>query len=563
MTQQTHEETLSALHVRGQDLYRQKQYEAALACFTKAISQDAKAPVAVLDNRAATYTKLGNLRAALNDGRQMIQQEKTKCSGYLRTGKILQLLGNHQMALDLYEMGTRKVLCSDPNITLLRGQHEKLARQLAPPTAIDPLQMLPLELVEMTMKYLAFRHIVALLRVSKKWLQLLISMPGLWSDLDFSTAKRPVSLGAVRKYIKRGKGTTSRVTLDRYGSNAEKIPRYVATRCKGLEDLRIPGGLIGASILEAAPCASNLKTLVISKSCQVSCDAVSQLLRHCPNLERAEFHSVSSAESRPASWDIDLPKLRTLILNTANAIRGQGKPCLALNTLLTKIIGINTLSVQGWFVPPTSMVQNEGFSNLHQLQHLDISRLSASLPPQLPSTLHTLSMADARSLPLTQVVSFSDFDLPQMVRLSLAGWSELSLGDLQACLIPNKGKATHLDVGGCIALSSANLKVLITHGYLESVEDLGLKSCNIDDEIAMLIARNVPRLKNLDVSFTKITGVGVKALVTGLEGKLEHLCLDGCHSTNIDAVELARAMGVKVAFGFPDPLSGGRRIRQR
>lgn len=464
-------------------------------------------------------------------------------------------------------------------VQLLRGQHEKLARQLAPPTAIDPLQMLPLELVEMTMKYLAFRHIVsvlillcwvdmltigsALLRVSKKWLQLLISMPGLWSDLDFSTAKKPVSLGAVRKYIKRGKGTTSRVTLDRYGSNAEKIPRYVATRCKGLEDLRIPGGLIGASILEAAPCASNLKTLVISKSCQVSCDAVSQLLRHCPNLERAEFHSVSSAESRPASWDIDLPKLRTLILNTANAIRGQGKPCLTLNTLLTKIIGINTLSVQGWFVPPTLHFVPWRFSDLHQLQHLDISRLSASLPPQLPSTLHTLSMADARSLPLTQVVSFSDFDLPQMVRLSLAGWSELSLGDLQACLIPNKGKATHLDVGGCIALSSANLKVLITHGYLESVEDLGLKSCNIDDEIAMLIARNVPRLKNLDVSFTKITGVGVKALVTGLEGKLEHLCLDGCHSTNIDAVELARAMGVKVAFGFPDPLSGGRRIRQR
>lgn len=45
-------------------------------------------------------------------------------------------------------------------IQLLRGQHEKLARQLAPPKAIDPLQMLPLELVEMTIQYLAFKHIV-------------------------------------------------------------------------------------------------------------------------------------------------------------------------------------------------------------------------------------------------------------------------------------------------------------------------------------------------------------------------------------------------------------------
>ena len=382
-------------------------------------------------------------------------------------------------------------------------------------------------------------------------------MPGLWSDLDFSTAKKPVSLGAVRKYIKRGKGTTSRVTLDRFGSNAEKMPRYVATRCKGLEDLRIPGGLIGASILEAAPCASNLKILVISKSCQVSCDTASQLLRHCTNLKHAEFHSVSSAKNRPATWNVDMPNLRTLILDTPKA---QLRPLLDFKTLLARIIGIQNLSVQGWSVPP---ILNEDFSSLRQLQHLDISRLDAALIPQLPSTLLTLSMAGANVHIWIPGVSFADFDLPHMVRLSMAGWSELSLGDLQACLIPNKGKATHLDVGECIALSSANLKELITHGYLEAVEDLVLKSCNIDDEVAMLIARNVPRLKSLDVSNTKITGVGVKALVVGLEGRLEHLCLDGCRSTNIDAVELARAAGLKVAFGFPDPLSGGRRIRQR
>ena len=142
-------ETLSGLHMRGQDLYRQKNYEAALQCFTEvgaswplsksrltlyhqSINRDAHAPASVLDNRAATYTKLGNLRAALKDARQMIQQEKGNCSvlwnppasiytlgssfqGYLRTGKILQLMGHHKIALDLYKMGTCKVLPSDPN----------------------------------------------------------------------------------------------------------------------------------------------------------------------------------------------------------------------------------------------------------------------------------------------------------------------------------------------------------------------------------------------------------------------------------------------------------------
>ena len=406
-----------------------------------------------------------------------------------------------------------------------------------------------------------------LLRVSRTWLQLLVSMPGLWSDLDFSTAKKPVTLGAVRKYIKRGNGTTTRVTLDKFGFNAEKIPRYVATRCKGLNDLRLSGGLIGASILEAAPSAYNLKTLIISKACQISCDVVSQLLGHCPNLERAEFHSVNSAESRQARWEVELPKLRTLILDTPFVNRTRKWPTLCLDTLLSKILGINTLSVEGWLISPIFPVQNLDFTNLHQLQHLSLSRLRARLPPQLPSTISTLSMASCCCHPHVhgppiQDVSFADFDLPQLTRLSLAEWSKLSLGDLQSCLIPGKGKVTHLDIGGCIALSTANLKELITYGYLEAIENLVLKSCNVDDEIAMLIARNIPRLKTLDLACTKITGVGVKALVIGLEGKLENLCLDGCHSTSIDAVELARKLGVKVAFGFPDPLTGGRRIRQ-
>lgn len=370
-----------------------------------------------------------------------------------------------------------------------------------------------------------------------------------------------MNLGAIRKYIKRGNETTTRVTLDRFGSNAEKIPHYVATRCKGLKELRLLGGLIGASILKAVPCASNLKSLITSKSCTISGDVVSQLLGSCPNLERAEFQSVSSAFIATV-WDVDMPKLRTLALDFQKPAIGRSPRVISLETLLTRIPNIHTLSVQGWIVPISSLGEPTDFSNLHQLQHLDISRLRATLPPRLPLNIRTIAMADCgptRSLGF----SFVDINLPQMVRLSLAEWSDLSLGDLQACLIPSKGKVTHLDIGGCVTLSSADLKELITQGYLEAVEDFVLKACNVDDEVAILIARNLPHLKNLDIACSKITGVGVKALVIGLEGKLEHLCLDGCHSTNIDAVELARAMGVKVSFSFPELSSGSRKIIQR
>ena len=342
----------------------------------------------------------------------------------------------------------------------------------------------------------------------------------------------------------------------------EKIPRYITTHCRGLNDLRISGGIIGASILKSVACASNLTTLIISEVCQTSFAVVVQLLSHCSNLERAEFPSVIDATYHSASWKIDMPKLRTLTLDNPQATRLSGNFVIHLEHLVTKIPNIHTLSVQGWVVPPLIPGGNIDFSNLHQLQHLNISYLKAVLPPRLPSTVLTVAMANCYTLPGLQRVSFAELDLPQMVRLSLAGWSDLSLGDLQAYLISSKGKATHLDIGGCIALSSVNLKELITEGYLERVEDLVLRSCNVDDEIAVLMARNLPRLENLDLAYTKVSGVGVKALTIGLEGKLKHLCLDGCHSTNIDAVALARAMGVKVAFGFPDLRSGGRRIRQ-
>ena len=366
------------------------------------------------------------------------------------------------------------------------------------------------------------------------------------------------------------------MTLDQFGFNAERIPRYVATRCKGLQDLRIPQGFIGASVLEAVFCASNLKTLVIHEACQISYDVVSQLLNHCPSLEHAEFQSVGAraSNSRAVGWEIDMPNLRTLILDTPKVSRRRGPLMLDVDNLLTKIPNIHTLSVQGWdarwdarsdapVIVAFVLGQRVDFSNLHQLQNLNISNLKAILPPLLPSSIRTIAMADCDRYSVYQGVNFADFDLPELVRLSLAGWHELSLGELQACLLPSKGKVTHLDIGSCVALSSDNLKELITQGYLEGIEDLGLKSCNVNDEIAMLLARNLPRLKNLDLAYTKITGVGVKALVTGLEGKMEHLCLDSCPDISVDAVVLARSMGVKVAFGFRDPLSKGRRIIQR
>ncbi|KAL8830921.1 MAG: hypothetical protein Q9170_005523 [Blastenia crenularia] len=97
----------------GQQAYRCKNFHAALDYFNSVISKEGKPPITALDSRAATYEKLGDLQAALKDGRQMILEYKTSCAGYLRTGKVLQLLDKYRVAFDIYRYGLRNVPAGD------------------------------------------------------------------------------------------------------------------------------------------------------------------------------------------------------------------------------------------------------------------------------------------------------------------------------------------------------------------------------------------------------------------------------------------------------------------
>jgi hypothetical protein len=51
-------------------------------------------------------------------------------------------------------------LSSSLTSQLLQGAHDKLNRKLSPPTAIDPLSQLPIEIAEMIIGYLRFYEIV-------------------------------------------------------------------------------------------------------------------------------------------------------------------------------------------------------------------------------------------------------------------------------------------------------------------------------------------------------------------------------------------------------------------
>jgi len=143
-------------------------------------------------------------------------------------------------------------------------------------------------------------------------------MPRLWNHLDLSGARKPVKLPAIRGCVRRSKGLITHATFNRVATANSDILKHVTSRAEGLRHLEIMNGFTGSSMIEAAPLARNLTTLIVSLNCDITLDAVTRLLSLCDKLERAEFHSIYSSGA-VAQWQIG-SKLRTLALKAAQGL---------------------------------------------------------------------------------------------------------------------------------------------------------------------------------------------------------------------------------------------------
>ncbi|GAB7344317.1 hypothetical protein MBLNU457_2182t1 [Dothideomycetes sp. NU457] len=196
-----HQIPASELQELARAQYQKQEYQKALTTITEAIEASTAPTVALLNDRAAVYEKLGETSAALIDTRAAIRLDETNVISYKRAGRILLNTNKHDKALEIYKRGLAKVLDKHGNDDL-RHKHDTLARSLhmahlASLPAADPLEKLPIELVEMVFSYLSFPQIVQCTRVSKKWKNFMCGRPTLWQDPDFTMAKKLVPKSAV------------------------------------------------------------------------------------------------------------------------------------------------------------------------------------------------------------------------------------------------------------------------------------------------------------------------------------------------------------------------------
>ena len=353
--------------------------------------------------------------------------------------------------------------------------------------------------------------------------------------------------------------------------------KHVFRQSKRLRHLEVNQGFTSASLVEAANFARNLSTLIVSNSCMITLDAVTRVLSLCNKLERAEFLWIYASGVSP-QWQIS-SKLRALTLSTGDvpsavytvwnlvctrgSVQSSSADTVSLQqSLLDQLPDITELSLPAGVFETSFMPA--GFSTLRKLRSLKLCRNRLPSLPKLPSTLRNLHLIatsiDFRRLESAESLE-EDYNLHELETLDLSHNHLLTYPALQILLNPSKGKLKELDLSCCGKIDKAAIHRLITSGYLNGIVELRLSHLEVDDFTAENIAGSCPQLKRLNLSCTKITGVGVKFLVQKPQGKIEELCLNNCAGVSIDAVAYAKAKGINVSFRFPDIGKYGKRIR--
>lgn len=199
---------------------------------------------------------------------------------------------------------------------------------------------------------------------------------------------------------------------------------------------------------------------------------------------------------------------------------------------------------------------------LTKLQNLRLAHNGMPSIPCLPSSLQCLDFDNNLNYDRRDATYMMTSYFPELRRLSIKGDHYLDSRRLLALLGPSKGKLEALKIENWSQLIEADIQAHIQAGFLDQVTELSLAYCHVEDPTADLLASTCHHLKSVDLSYSKITGCGLKALVLKPRGKLEHVKLLNCGSVSIDAVEFARSRGIQVSYYFPRYTQDERNVRE-
>ncbi|RMY71879.1 hypothetical protein D0863_04879, partial [Hortaea werneckii] len=570
------------LQREGKSCYRRGDYKTAIGHFDRAIG---RAPsVQLLDSRASCYEKLNDLPAALKDAKKAIQSQNEDPTGYLRAGKVLVKMEKQSVALEIYAHGLKKVKHIGQGYELLRKVHGELTTQLAPPTSIDPLTVLPRELAELILGYLSFQQRIAISRVSKQWSGFIRSSPNLWQHLDLSNPKRKVKTAFVSKAINTARQKLTAATLSSL-HDFDKVLHALLRHCP-IEHLTLcDTGLQSQNLVEALKKSKHIKSLRLDRGTEIGPTTLAQVIQVCASTLETFQCILARNEEFVGIWTKceHLSTLKITLTGDPSRVRPGNA---AWNAPVAPGFGGALLPNLQEFTPNLQSLtihDKKPRSQLHSVLDLrdlgGLERLDLELPIEsahqlmLPSKLVHLRFVSTVNNATANFFKDSDgnvrgFTLPQLQSLEVAvPWMDIALIDLflscdpdaptEMPVAPSKLKDLNLHA---LSVSPVDLVAILSHPRLEYLLEFGLRpSSPCDDEITDLITDKFPKLHTVDLSGTDITGVGVKKLLRN--PNLRNLVVNDCRYLGSDAVAWAREHGVKVAYRMSSSETGGKKVR--
>ncbi|KAG9234324.1 hypothetical protein BJ875DRAFT_17711 [Amylocarpus encephaloides] len=536
------EEGMSPLE-RGRRRYQRKEYASALSAFTEAVdTSTANLLFTALDHRAAAYEKLQRLQPALRDAKSMIDLKPESSKGYLRCGKVLQLKGENELAIKIYELGLRKVkIGTDDSRTMIQSMFNKMKRAQDPEKSLDPLRFLPLELAVMIVHNLAMRDRVICLAVSKPWKSLLESSYKLWTTLDTTSARKPMSLKSLRVHLRRSNYEVDHAIISLKAQFDPPKWTYLTKNCKNLRKLEICGsGYIGASLASALTSANCLEEISIRQNTHIRMHQVAELLDACQKtLLKINVHQVVSHRGT-GGWP-NLPKLQRL------SLRATSDHPIILEPLARATPNIESIALNGWRLIFPCI---DGWT---KLQDLDFTNTNLRAIPKLPPTLRRLILRDNPHLQDVAVSEETWNPLPLLETFDCAGTDmtsqsiknvidpSIKIGNLRILSVGDRGQNTSIDLPRC-----------------DTLEELQIAYMHDEESYFITLVDRFPNLRKLDVSATKVTGVAVRHFVNS---GIIHLKVSECFDISADAVAWARSQGVEVEFNFPSQATARNSFR--
>ncbi|KAF7887604.1 hypothetical protein EAF00_009898 [Botryotinia globosa] len=525
---------------KGRHRYQKKNYQHALTAFAEAVKiSSGYLLLTALDHRAATYEKLDLLQPALKDAKEMLEVNEALSKGYLRCGKVLQLKGEHQLALEIYERGLRKVkVNADRERLTLQSMFDKLQRSLAPRKTLDPLLYLPVELVEMIAQQLSMRERMRCLSVSKSWKRVLDSCPQLWTTLDTSVTRRRVSQKSLRAYLMRADYTVDEAILRSDNLDVAKI-QYLVRTCTRLQRLTIlnqHNAVIGKSLTSALPLTGSLKYLNLQMF-EISFRSVVESLQLVQaSIVEAKFQGVRYLPRDASCMWPKLENLRRLCVSSGRHVRR-----ISLGNLIESIPNVQTLSLSGFALQILSPLDLGGL--LKCLEVIEIVSCDLRAIPLLPSTLKILRLD--RNLALSnQKYNHVTFPFLDTFTCQETGLSD----EWIVSVIQNAPNLKYLDIAkrlvGDYTVAHQNFPIC------ENVVILNVGYLQYEETDFIRVVEKFPNLEKLHIYGTNITGVAVKHFVN--QG-IKYLDLRDCHRISTDAILYGREKGVEVICGVIEP----------